>query len=322
MKTRNLSDWAVALAVIACSVILFAALAFALSGRVFGASVRTVQVNFQDVTGIKNSSQVKLAGAVAGVVTEVRVLTQEERAASKDPKNAVRMTIALNKDVPPLSSDAQVSVASDTLLSDKFVLISPGSPSAPLLAEGQVLQGIAPTSFDKLVRDIDRTLQQLETVLGGNQDGVDNIIAQVQAVLKKTDALISDIGPVVIEAKQITGDARTLVSDANLLVGDSRSLIGETRGPLKDTILKLDTTVGSLNKLADKGTSLLASNEKNISSAIADFKVTSQNLKVSSTYAKILLNNLYGRPNRLLWGGKAPPLPSEREIIESQKPLD
>lgn len=322
MKTRNLSDWAVALAVIACSAILFAALALALSGRVFGASTRTVQANFPDVTGIKNSSQVKLAGAVAGVVTDVRVLTQEERAASKDPKNAVRITIALNKDVPPLAADAEVSVASDTLLSDKFVLISPGSPMAPLLAEGQILQGTAPTTFDKLMRDVDHTLKQLETVLGGSQDGVDSLIAQVQQVIKKTDTLLSDIGPVVTEARQITGDARNLVGDAGLLIGESRSLIVETRGPLKYTIRRLDTAVGSLNKLADKGTSLLANNEKNINTALADFKVTSQNLKVSATYAKILLNNLYGRPNRLLWGGKAPPLPSEQEILESQKPLD
>jgi hypothetical protein len=37
MRNKNFNDWAVALIVIACSVLLFLALAFALSGKTLGA---------------------------------------------------------------------------------------------------------------------------------------------------------------------------------------------------------------------------------------------------------------------------------------------
>jgi ABC-type transporter Mla subunit MlaD len=39
--------------------------------------------------------------------------------------------IAINPGVPPLPSDVVASIAADTLLSDKFVLLSGGSSQAP-----------------------------------------------------------------------------------------------------------------------------------------------------------------------------------------------
>ena len=50
---RNLSDYFVALSVIACSVVLLAALTFALSGYRLKKPSRTLQIDYEDVTGIK-----------------------------------------------------------------------------------------------------------------------------------------------------------------------------------------------------------------------------------------------------------------------------
>ena len=79
MRNKNFNDWAVALVVIACSIMLFLALAFALSGKVLGAPSRPLSVNFHDVTGVTLGSQVKFAGAIAGKVSRIRMLTPEER---------------------------------------------------------------------------------------------------------------------------------------------------------------------------------------------------------------------------------------------------
>jgi len=81
-----------------------------------------------DITGVQQSSIVKYAGAKAGYVHAIRMLTPEERTASAHPENTVEVTLAINNNVPALNEGLTASVASDTLLSDKFVLLSGGNP--------------------------------------------------------------------------------------------------------------------------------------------------------------------------------------------------
>ena len=109
MKNKTFNDWAVALAVIACSVLLFLALAFALSGTSLGKPSRLLRVNFHDVTGVSIGSQVRYAGAIAGRVSEIRMLAAQERSESGDPLNAVQVILAINSNVPPIASDAAAS---------------------------------------------------------------------------------------------------------------------------------------------------------------------------------------------------------------------
>src|SRR6266496_753525 len=71
---RNLSDYVVAISVILCSLVLLGALTFALSGYRLKKSKRTLQINYEDVTGIKVNSEVRYAGAPAGRVIAMRHL--------------------------------------------------------------------------------------------------------------------------------------------------------------------------------------------------------------------------------------------------------
>src|SRR5437773_12563450 len=92
---RNFSDYLVALFVITCSVVLLGALTFALSGRQLKKPTRTLQINYEDVTGIKVNSEVRYAGAPAGRVIAMRDLTAQEREASANEKDAGRRTVRL-----------------------------------------------------------------------------------------------------------------------------------------------------------------------------------------------------------------------------------
>ena len=89
---RNLSDYLVALAVIACSVVLLGALTIALSGYRLQKPTRTLQIDYEDVTGIKVHSEVRYAGAPAGRVIAMRHLSAAQRAAEPNKKDAVRVT--------------------------------------------------------------------------------------------------------------------------------------------------------------------------------------------------------------------------------------
>src|SRR5438046_9410580 len=125
---RNLSDYLVALFVIACSVVLLAALTFALSGYRLKKPKRTLQINYEDVTGIKIHSEVRYAGAPAGRGIAMRHRTAKEREASANKKDAVRVTVSLDNGIPPLPTDITATLSSDTMLSPKFVALSAGTP--------------------------------------------------------------------------------------------------------------------------------------------------------------------------------------------------
>ena len=258
MKNNNFNDWAVALAVIACSILLFLALAFALSGTTLGQPTRPLRVNFHDVTGISLGSQVKYAGAIAGKVSGIRMLSAQERADSGDPLNAIQVIVALNSGVPALSADITASIAADTLLSDKFILLSGGTSNTQSLSADAVLQGISPTTFDKLARDIDITIEGLRGMLGGAKGQPGDIFERVRLLLTETQSLLTEAKPVLLDAKALAADARQLIADNKV--------------PISRAITQLDKSAAALETLATSGNKLVVNNEKKLSSTISDFQ--------------------------------------------------
>src|SRR5439155_12112085 len=137
---RNLSDYFVALFVIACSIVLLAALTFALSGYHLKKPTRTLQINYEDVTGIKVHSEVRYAGAPAGRVIAMRHLTAQEREGCVNKKDAVRVTVSLDECIPRLHGDVTATLSSDTLLSPKYVTLSAGTSGSETLANNASIE--------------------------------------------------------------------------------------------------------------------------------------------------------------------------------------
>ncbi|TMP91203.1 MAG: ATP-binding cassette domain-containing protein, partial [Verrucomicrobia bacterium] len=138
---RNLSDYVVAISVILCSLVLLGALTVALSGYRLKKPKRTLQINYEDVTGIKVNSEVRYAGAPAGRVIAMRHLTAKEREASPNKMDAVRVTVSLDEGIPPLPTDVTATLSSDTLLAPKFVALSAGTPGGTTLADNAAIEG-------------------------------------------------------------------------------------------------------------------------------------------------------------------------------------
>src|SRR4029077_3418331 len=136
-----LSDYFVALSVIACSVVLVGGLPFALTGYRLKKPTRSVQINYEEGTGIKVNAEVRDAGAPAGRVIAMRQLTAKEREASANKKDAVRVTVSLDDGVPPLPTDITATLSSDTMLSPKFVALSAGTPGGQTLANNAAIEG-------------------------------------------------------------------------------------------------------------------------------------------------------------------------------------
>ncbi|MEI8310405.1 MAG: MlaD family protein [Verrucomicrobiota bacterium] len=320
MKNRASDSW-IAISVIACSIVLFIALALGLSGRVLVREGHAVRVRFHDITGIKVSSQVKFAGAPAGSVSGARMLTAAERAV--DPDHLVEITLSLFRDVPPLTKNARVSIAADTLLSDKFVQLQDEGAGGPLLADGEILNGVTPTTFDQLARNVDDAIVGLRKTMGGDAgDHAKDLFTKIDRIVESTQSLLTELKPVVKDAGLVVADAKATMVDARATMADARSLIADNKAGISRAVARIDSAAGSMESLAKKGEAFIQDNTKNLSSAISGFRVTSENLKVTSTYSKFLLKDLSERPSRLIWGGGKPPaLPSQQEILQSRQPL-
>src|SRR5213595_1852671 len=252
---RNLSDYFVALSVIACSVILLAALTFALSGYRLKKPTRTLQINYEDVTGIKVNSEVRYAGGPAGRVIAMRHLTAKEREASANKKDAVRVTVSLYEEIPPLPTDVTATLSSDTFLSPKFVALSAGTPGGQTLANNAAIEGHPAYGLEQITAAAGPLFDNANKLL-------DNLNVTVTGLKKDLGEFTPKLGPL----------ADSLKTDADNLQNVITNLDGVAKGA--DTFLSTADT-------------FIKSTDKQLQERLTQLHVTLLNLKVLTTHAKV-----------------------------------
>ena len=286
---RNLSDYFVALFVLACSVVLLGALAFALTGRQLKKSTRTLQINYEDVTGIKVNSEVRYAGAPAGRVIAMRHLTAQEREATTNKKDAVRVTISLDEGIPPLPTDISATLSSDTMLSPKFVALSAGTPGGQTLANNASIEGHPAYG-----------LEQITAAAGPLFDNANKVLANLDITVT---GLKKDLGEFTPKLGPL---ADSLKMDADHIQNVITNLDGLAKGA--------DSVLGTADKF-------ISTTDKQLEEQLKQLHVTLLNLKVVTTYAKELVETLAQKPNRVIFSGKPITLTPESDILKSSKPL-
>jgi len=286
---KNLSDYLVALSVIACSVVLLAALTIALSGFRLKKPSRTLKINYEDVTGIKVHSEVRYAGAPAGRVIAMRHLTAAERAKSATNRDAVVVTVALDDKIPPLPADVVATLSADTLLAPKFVALSAGTPGGKTLANDAAIEGHPAYG-----------IEQITAAAGPLFDNANKLLDTLNVTVTDLKGDLGDfmpkVGPLLDTAKGDFDELQRVVKNLN------------------DVEAQVGTVLGTANDF-------LGNTDKKLQEQLKELHVTLLNLKVISTHAKALVEALGEKPNRLIFSGKAAKLTSEADILKSDKPL-
>src|SRR5213596_2424831 len=207
---RNLSDYFVALFVIACSIVLLAALTFALSGYRLKKVTRTLQINYEDVTGIKVNSEVRYAGAPAGRVIAMRHLTAKEREALPNKRDAVLVTVSLDEKIPPMPTDVTATLSSDTLLSPKFVALSAGTPGGETLANNATIEGHPSYGIEQitaaagpLFENANKLIDNLNGTVANLDGAITSVKSELGEFLPKFSPLLDTVKTDVDELKKI-----------------------------------------------------------------------------------------------------------------------
>lgn len=286
---KNLSDYFVALSVIACSIVLLAALTMALSGYQLNKSTRTLQIDYEDVTGVKVHSEVRYAGAPAGRVLAMRHLSAAERGSSANKRYAVRVTISLDEKIPPLPADVMATLSSDTLLAPKFVALSAGTPGGKTLANNAIIEGH--TAY-----------------------GIEQITAAAGPLIDHANTLLDTLNLTVTDLKGHLDDFMPKISP---LLGTVKIELDELQKAMKglgDVEARAETVLGTAGDF-------VGNTDKDLQERMKELHVILQNLKVVTTHAKAITETLAEKPNRLIFSGKANKLTPENEIMKSNKPL-
>jgi ABC-type transporter Mla subunit MlaD len=286
---KNLSDYFVALSVIACSVVLLLALTFALSGYRLKKPARTLQIDYEDVTGIKLHSEVRYAGAPAGRVIAMRHLTAAERGKSANKRDAVRVTVNLDDAIPPLPTDVAATLSADTLLAPKFVALSAGTPGGKTLANNSTIQGHPAY-------------------------GIEQITAAAGPLFENANRLLDTLNVTVTDLQGDLGDFMPKISPLLDTVKVDLDALQKAMKGLDEMEAKAGTVLGSAG-------TFVGNTDKELQERMKELHVILLNLKVISTHAKALVESLGEKPNRLIFSGKAAKLTPEADIIKSEKPL-
>ena len=286
---RSLSDYLVALFVIACSIVLLAALTFALSGYRLKKPKRVLQINYEDVTGVKVNSEVRYAGAPAGRVLAMRHLTAKEREASANKRDAVRVTVSLDEGIPPLPTDVSATLSSDTLLSPKFVALSAGTPGGETLANNAAIEGHPAYGLEQITAAAGPLFENANKLLS-------DLSVTVTGLKKDLDQFTPKLGPL----------ADSLKTDVD---------------NLQNVITNLDGVAKGADTFLSTGNTFIKSTDKQLQEQLKQLHVTLLNLKVVTTYAKALVETLAEKPIRVIFSGKPAKLTPESEILKSSKPV-
>ena len=164
----------------------------------------TLQATFADVQGLDRGAEVRMAGIRAGRVTAIALDGEQ-----------VRVTMALDPRLLP-HRDATARLDFRALSGERFVSLSPGTATAPLVASGDTLVGDTPL---------------------GIAEAVDRLAAVATSVNTLTTRLDADAGRVL----SVLGD----------LVEENRQELTGLTQHLASITAKLDSGTGTLGRLVN-----------------------------------------------------------------------
>jgi phospholipid/cholesterol/gamma-HCH transport system substrate-binding protein len=250
---------------------------------------------FSRVGGIEKGAIVRVAGADAGEVEEIRV--------PRSPSEKFRVKLRVLEDLRGLvRTDSVASIQTDGLVGNKFIQIEAGTDAAPQAPDGSTIAGSDLYDFTDLLAQASRTLKDVTALVDEVRTSVQTTLAgitattdeatrimqgldrQMQGLLKQGGTVVADLGVIVDGIRAGKGTAGKLVNDpelydrANALIAEARGVIGkvdEAAEQAKQLTTEMRSNTGPVQgAIADLRKTLSGANE-----AMADLTENSEALK-------------------------------------------
>jgi phospholipid/cholesterol/gamma-HCH transport system substrate-binding protein len=202
------------------SLVVFFAIIYLLGARArYFESKYELAAEFTEVAGLIEGATVRLAGVQIGRVTSV-VLAPE-------PRGKVRVTMTVARRFHErIRENSEARIATQGLLGDKIVDITPGTPDAPPLRPGATIAAQDPQEMSRMFAEGASTLK-----------AVSELATTLRAAAERLDkgGTFDDIGAAVKSARRITDEVEKGRGWLHVLVYEEPEALRRLSGVLSST---------------------------------------------------------------------------------------
>ncbi len=225
----------------------------------------TLYTQLGNVNGLIPGAQVRVSGYEAGQIQQIDIPNQ--------PDGKFRIKLHIDDKLKALiRADSMVTVETDGLVGDKFLLVHSGGDGASSIADGATLPSKEPVELSAIMQKVSGTIDQANATIGDVRGRLDGTLDAITRTVNNTNGIVTGIrqghGPVgaLLTDQQITNDlkgtmANTRQATANLqavsvqagqIVTDfqSRNLIGkadQSMDSIRDASAQVDQSTKQLN---------------------------------------------------------------------------
>ena len=263
-----------------------------LGGQNILMSNNTYYVYFDDVSGLQESSRVKMRGVEVGNVRDIILL-----------KDKVKVEISIEAEYADMIPDNSVAeIASAGLMGGMEIYIIQGDSKKSMkdggTFEGRVRPDMIGSLADKggeLLDNLNVTVDNLNTLLEDNGEGIGQLISNLESVTASIDTMLLSSSENIEGA---IGDLRTfttMLSDSSADIETMITNLESFSGDLADADLvnQLSTTVESLNSVLAS----IESSEGSIGMLLNDPELYNS-LTTASDNLGLLLEDVKAHPMR------------------------
>jgi phospholipid/cholesterol/gamma-HCH transport system substrate-binding protein len=205
-----------------------------------------IKIKFQDVKGLRQGGPVWLFGTEIGSVKKIHL--------GRDLGAAVTLSISRSA-ARFVKKDSEASILTMGLLGDKYVELSTGTPDAPPIRRGEMIQGKAQVEFSDIVQttavavgEMGNFMIKLEAFLAKIEKGEGTIAKFLSdpAIYDNLDKTTRTLYVVLEDIKNSQGTLKMLIEDPSLY-----HRMVTAASSMEDFTQKLNESSGTLKKLVE-----------------------------------------------------------------------
>ncbi len=249
--------------------------------------------DFPTSADLKIGAPVKVTGVTIGKVTAVELWGGRPDPAHDGKRVDVRVQMKLTADsLNLLRADSRFYITTLGLLGERYIEIDPGTPQAPAVQAGQVLDGIGPMRMELVGADASKLIGDLTVLVKDNRGDINGLIHHSRNAVQQIDELLvtnkATIQEIIVNTNESLTSIRHLTAQIERAIGngdDVGHILASLRvvsERLEEASPALKVMAGILNK-ADKGvgevTTILATARQIVTDAQQDVGATLKNAR-------------------------------------------
>lgn len=177
--------------------------------------------DLENVNGLRKGSQVRVSGFQAGQITGIEF--------PSEPGNKFRLKLHVDDKLHNLiRGDSVVTVETDGLVGDKFLLIHQGSLREAELATGATILSKEPIELSAIMEKVSGTVDQANATLGDVHLAINDVHGRLDRALDTVTATVQNTNGVVDAVRQGHGPIATLLNDQQVAL-DIKTAVASTR---------------------------------------------------------------------------------------------